>query len=80
MLACETVQDQLPGYTLAAAGFLAAGAADASFFASFTVPEVPELVSVKVISARLSESKFGLHGRSDSNMNGEDTELGRHRQ
>ena len=42
MLACETLQEQLPGYTLVAAGFLAAGAADASFFASFTVPEVPE--------------------------------------
>ena len=42
MLACENPQEQLPGYTLAAAGFLAAGATDASFFASFTVPEVPE--------------------------------------
>ena len=42
MLACENPHEQLPGYTLAAAGFLAAGAADASFFASFTVPEVPE--------------------------------------
>ena len=41
MLACENLYEQLPGYTLAAAGFLAAGAADASFFASFTVPEVP---------------------------------------
>ena len=42
MLACETLQYQLPGYTFAAAGFLTAGAAAASFFASFTVPEVPE--------------------------------------
>lgn len=80
MLACETAQNQLPGFTLAAAGFLAAGAADASFFASFTVPEVPEQVSVKVINAHMSQSKSGRYGCHDSNMDGGNAKPGRHRQ